>query len=261
LSELVGAPIPKSRKAIRFGKIDNSTGAVGLALSSYSMRRGDPGILSYDESSEKSLLAANRQFVSRNGKSLTIKRRNGEPFRFRNWEKPEGLDHDGDSASFLYAGPLGGSGYQKVDAYFMHDAPGSFLLNPENGDVLFVQTGDDMVSISRDYKRLMEMNNGSNPHFGIVVAGLREQGHVIELRCQAGRDGNRNPKIIPFFTGWHVEPYVGFYIVLFVQQLGSGSDTRYEAVPIQFSHKNSAWHVLVPEPQWFEQSTGLSCWQ
>jgi hypothetical protein len=261
LSQLVGAPIPKNIKEIRLEKIDNSMGIVGLMLSTYPTRQGDPGILSVDESGEKSFLATNQQIVSRTGKTLTIKRPDAEPFRFRNWERPEGHDREGDSERFSYAGPLGGSGYQKVDAYYMHDAPGSFLVNPDNGDALYVQSGEDMVSVSRDYKRLMVMNNGMNPPFGILVAGLRQQGHGIELQCQASRDKERKPKIIPFFSGWHVEPYVGFDVVLLVQQLGFESDTRYEAVPVKFNHKDSKWHVSVPEPQRFVKSTGLTCWQ
>lgn len=260
LSRFLTAPIPSNARPIAFDQIDNSVGAIGVMLSAYPRRSGDHEVLSDSEKNEKTLISVNRPVVSRLGKDLVIQVENGIAVRFQDWSIAEGTNYDGDSASFLYAGALGNSGYLIVDAFYEHDVPGTFLVNRKNGTTLSFQS-DDLKSVSKNYKMLMIMNSGLNPPFGILVTSLNELGYDVMMRCQ--RIGHRqdNPKIIPSFTGWHVTPFVGFDLVLLIQQPDSGSTPRYEAIPVRFSQKNSTWHIFVPEPQRFAQLSGLACWQ
>jgi len=261
LSELVRSPVPQAIKRIQFETIDNKMGSVELMLGAYPRRAGDPDILSGNKQNEASLLAANRQVAVRTGDTLTIRRKNDKNFVFRSWSKPGGVDHEGDGETFVYGGSLGNSGYQMVDAAYIHDSPGTFLLGPGGGDALFVQSGSDRVSVSKDKERLMVMTEGSYPAFGMMVVGLTPNGHRLEMRCQGSRDKLNSPKIIPFFTGWHVSPFIGFDVVLLVQQLGPEVNTRYEAIPVRFSAQNLEWHISVPEPLRFARSANLACWQ
>jgi len=260
LSRLLDAPIPSNVRPIAFEQIDNSMGAIGLMLSAHPRGFGDPEVLSVGGKNDKALISANRQIVSRLGKALVIQRENGNSIRFLDWSTAGGSDHEGDSESFLYAGALGNSGYLKVDAFYGHDAPGSFLINPKSGATLFVHSGSDLVSVSKNHRTLMTMNSGLNPPFGILVVSLNEAGYDITVRCQGSGDRRTSPKIIPFFTGWHVDPFIGFDLTLMIQQLDSGTTPRYEAIPVRFSQKDSTWHVSVPEPQRFAQASRLACW-
>jgi hypothetical protein len=259
------APISSKAKPISFEKIDNRTGQIGLMLSArYPLRHGDADILSAGEKKDNPSISSSH-IVSRKGKSLVIQREDGKPpFQFLDWTKTVGAGQEGDSESFVYAGSLGNSGYLKVDVFYGHDSPGSFLINPKNGDALLIHTGGDLASLSKDEKTLMIMNHGLNPSFSILVATLNQSGHNITLRCRedVGDRGFRiRPKIIPFFTGWHIKPYVGFDLFLIVQESDNNSVPRYEAIPVQFSEINSKWHVFVPDPQRFVQSTALKCWE
>lgn len=258
LSELLTAHISSKAKPIPFEKIDNSTGVIGLMLSTYPRRPGDAEILSVGKKKDNPSMSASRHIVSREGKALVIQRKDGKPpFRFLDWATQNGPNDDaGDSESFMYAGPLGTSGYLKVDLFYGRDAPGFFLVNPKNGDVL-LHSMSDTTSLSKDEKTLVVMNNGLNPPFSILIAALNKNGHSVDLRCQSA--GNK--AIIPFFTGWHGDPHVGFDLVLFVQLSDSAPSPRYEAIPVRFSKKDSGWHVFVPDPQSFANSSALTCWQ
>ena len=261
LYKLVRSPVPPVIKRIQFRTIDDKTGVVRLMLGAYPRRAGDPDILSGNNQNETSYLTANGQVVIRTGDTLTIRRKNEKNFVFRNWAKPGGVDHEGDGETFVYGGPLGNSGYQIVNVSYMHDSPGTFLLSPGGEDALYVQSGSDRVSVSKDKERLMVITEEPYPVFGILVMGLASNGHRLELRCQGSRDRVNRPKIISFFTGWHVPPFIGFDVVLLVQQLGGENSTRYEAIPVRFSAQNLEWQISVPEPQRFIQSTNITCWQ
>jgi len=262
LSGMLSLPIEVKSIGFPIEKLDNATGSVELMLASMQLsNRAQADVLTWDKGSDQARIAAFSRVAGRSGKTLVIERRNAEPFRFVDWSRAPRSDQDGDGEAFLYAGPLGNSGYHKVDAHYQHDAPGSFLLNPESGSVLFVSTGSDVVSFSKGRNKLVVMNDGLNPPFGILVAGLNARGHEIELRCQGAADRARNSRIIPFFTGWHSAGNLGFNLVLLVQQLDSGGAPRYEAVPVRFSQNGSRWRVQVPEPERFQAGAKLTCFQ
>jgi len=259
LSRLYATPIPSNARQLVFEQIDNRAGAIHVMLSAYPRRNEDPGMFSDGSGIEKMLIAANSKVVSRSGNTLVIQREQGEAFRFINSSTAGRPDFESDGNSFVYDGVLGNSGYLKVDAFYGSDAPSSFLINPKNGASLYIE-GSDLVSVSKDSKRLMIMNNGVNPPFGILMVSLNEAGYEVVVQCKDIRYKRTGSKIIPFFTGWHINPYVGFDVVLLIQQMDSGAIPRYEALPVQFSLKNSTWQVAVPDPQRFTQSSVLACW-
>jgi hypothetical protein len=257
LSRLLKASSQLKTRTIPFEKIDDTTGVIELTLSRTPRRLGDPEIVSPGKknANEEALIALNHDVVSRTEKTLTISTKTGSPFKFRDWRHVH-KDADDDSQAFTYSGVIANSGLHKVDVDYQHDGPGSFLINPTSGKILYVHTSSDLTSISRNGQRILVMNNGLNPPFGIIVSALAKDGHGIELQCVGAAD--RKPKITPFFLGWYPDPHVGFDLLLKVQNEGSGI---YEAVPVGFIQKSDGWHVSVPDPQRFVQFAKLACRQ
>lgn len=233
------------------------TGSVAPVLDRPEVRRGDPDVLTVvaGKSGEAQRIKARRGAVSRKGPLLTIGSRVGEPFRFRDWAQAATKDADGDEESFVYAGMLKGAGYHKVDVHFGHDSPGTFLVHPRSGKLLFVHAEDDLASLSRERNRLFVMSNGLNPPFGFLVAALRKDGPAVGLHCLAEKEG----RVVPSFRGWHASPAVGFDLVLVIRQAGDAE--AYEALPMRFLYLNNEWRALVPDAERLLQATGLNCWQ
>lgn len=233
------------------------TGSVAAVLERPEVRRGDPDVMAAtaQKQGEARRIAARRGAVSRKGVLLVVESRNGEAFRFRDWTKPATQEADGDEESFVYAGMLKGTGYHKVDIHFGHDSPGSFLVHPRSGKLLFVHSEDDLASLSQDRSRLLVMNNGLNPPFGFLLATLRKDGPAVRLHCLA--EGGR--RIIPSFRGWHASPAVGFDLVLVVRL--EEEQEIYEALPLRFLYLNNEWRALAPEADRLLSATGLTCWQ
>lgn len=233
------------------------TGSVAVVLERPEVRRHDPGVLSAraTRKGEAKRIAMRRGAVSRQGPLLTIGSRVGDAFRFRDVVRPATADADADGESFVYAGVLKNVGYHKVDIHFGHDAPGTFLVHPRSGKLLFVHAEDDFAALSADRSRLLVMNSGLNPPFGFLLAALRKDGPAVRLHCLAG--GER--RIIPSFRGWHASPAVGFDLVLVARQ--PGEQEAYEAFPLRFIYLNNEWRALAPDADRLLQATGLNCWQ
>lgn len=237
--------------------VNKQTGSVAPVLEKAEVRRGDPGVLSAGASKKEEArrISGRRGSVSRNGRILTIASRDGAPFMFRDWVKPATSEADGDEESFIYAGMLKGIGYHKVDVHFGHDAPGSFLIHPRSGRLLFVHAEDDLASLSQNQRHLLVVNNGLNPPFGLIVASLRRNGPAVQLHCLA--EGGQ--RVIPSFRGWHASPAIGFDIVLVVRQ--PGDPEIYEAMPMRFIYLNNEWRALVLDAERLQQATGMNCRQ
>lgn len=261
LSRVLIATTRSTTKKLTFETLDNSMDVMDRILSSYARRLGDPDVLSAGGRADKAQISANRKLVSRKGNLLVIGRPKGKQFQFRDGPAPGGYRREGTRDTFAYAGPLGTSGYHKVDAFSEHNARGFYLLNPENSAALFVHSESDLVSISTDQKNLMVMNHGLTSPFSLLVAVFDEHGVKIDLHCQSHVDGGIRQRIIPFFKGWHRTSKAGFDVVLLVQKLDDDPTPRFEAIPVRFNLKDSEWHVFVPDPQRFTRSTKVTCWQ
>ena len=251
------ARLKLANRPVNIETVSKQTGSVAPVLEKPEVRRGDPGVLfaGASKKGEARRIAGRRGGVSRNGKVLTIGSRVGAPFLFRDWVKAATSEADGDEESFVYAGMLKEIGYHKVDVHFGHDSPGSFLVHPRSGKLLFVHAEDDLAALSQDQRHLLVVNNGLNPPFGLIVASLRQNGPAVQLHCLA--EGGQ--RVIPTFRGWHASPAVGFDLVLVVRK--PGEPEIYEAMPMRFIYINNEWRALVLDAERLQQSTGLGCWQ
>lgn len=136
--------------------------------------------------------------VRREGKHLTIVPMRGMPVTFADWIEPAARNADGDEETHWYLGRLPGSAYERVEVQFGHDAPGSFLINPQNGRIAFVHNGADLVAPSPDGRLLLTWNS-LNPPPSLRVAALDETGPRMVVSCAAPERGLR---LTPVFKGW-----------------------------------------------------------
>lgn len=147
---------------------------------------------------ERELLGAAGGTVKRDGKRLTVTPVHGEPTEFIDWKIATTRTADGDEATHWYLGRLPGSGYARVEVQFGHDAPGNFLINPQNGKVAFVHNGADLVAPSPDGKLLVTWNSLNAP-LSLRVAALDADGPRLVLQCAAAEGETR---LTPVSKGW-----------------------------------------------------------
>ena len=148
---------------------------------------------------EKALIAAARGVARRDGKRLFVTPEHGEPAVYNDFVKPETKTAEGDLERHWYLGRMAGSGYDRVEVEFGHDSPGSFLMNPRNGEVMFVHNIGDIAAPSPDGRLLIEFNTLNAP-LSLRVAALDEAGPRLALLCAAP---DRNQRLTPVFKGWH----------------------------------------------------------
>lgn len=199
-----------------------------------------------NKNAENLLIAQHQSAVVRRSKTLSIKTSSGSPIRFRDMYKPEGKDHDGDSTEYLYAGPLAASGYQMVEAEYMHDSPGMYFINPQNRSLLYAHIGDHSVFFSKN-NQLLVLYNSLNSPFGFVLTVLSKNGHRVELYCLEQDNKKSNLK----FKGWHEPPNTGFDLTF----------QATEAIPIHLIHTSGKWHIFAPENYISVVASKLTCWQ
>jgi hypothetical protein len=147
---------------------------------------------------EQQLIAASSGAVKRDKKRLAVKPVAAPALVFVDWEEPTTKTADGDSEAHWYLGPLARNGFHQVEVQFGHDAPGSFLINPESGKSAFVHSGSDIVALSPDGSLLVTYNL-DNPPLMLRVAALDAAGPRVELECAAGSDD----RSLAQFKGWH----------------------------------------------------------
>jgi hypothetical protein len=150
------------------------------------------------EMHEKALIVGAGASVRREGKRLTIAPRQGISATFVDRVEPATRNADGDAETHWYLGRLPGSGYERVEVQFGHDAPGSFLVNPRNGRIAFVHNGADLVAPSPDGRLLLTWNS-LNPPLTLRVAALDETGPRPVVSCAATESGVRLTLV---FKGW-----------------------------------------------------------
>jgi hypothetical protein len=149
---------------------------------------------------EKTLLAA-ASSVRRDGAAIDIKVGNSGSIRFVDWTMPTTKTADGDEETHWYLGTLPGSGYERVEVQFGHDAPGSFLINAKSGKVAFVHNGSDIVAPAPDGLHLLTFNV-DNPPLSLRVAVLDASGPRVELQCAAAE---KDEATSAQFKGWHAQ--------------------------------------------------------
>ena len=186
--------------------------------------RSDPKVVGisdmYAPKSEPARIDADKAAVSRDGQTLTVKPESGPPVVFKDWSVPADDQTEGDARHFMYLGKTAHNGFYRVEALYAHDSPGSFFVNPKNGKTLYAHNGVDTVAPSPDGKRMLVLNDGLNPPFGLVVAGVGHDEPAVELLCRCNATP-QSGQIAPFFKGWHMSFYAGFDLVLIMEQKAS----------------------------------------
>ena len=201
--------------------------------------------LSCSRQHERVLANATRGAVRREGKHLTIVPMRGMPVTFVDWIEPATRSADADEEGHWYLGRLPGSAYERVEVQFAHDAPGSFLVNPQNGKVAFVHNGADLVAPSPDGRLLLTWNS-LNPPLSLRVAALDEAGPRLVVSCAAPDRGDR---LTPVFKGWRDAATFDFVVE-------TGEPTRRLAAELM--RTGSQWVLRASDTARLER-IGLGC--
>jgi hypothetical protein len=151
------------------------------------------------KAAERTQIDTNSRRVARNGKQLVVTPVEGAAATFLDWTLPETKTADGDAETHYYLGRLVGSGYHRVEVRFGHDAPGSFLINPKNGKVVFVHNGGDIVAVSQAGWHIADFAAEDIQH-PLRVAALDESGPRVELQCASASTGDKTEVQL---KGWH----------------------------------------------------------
>jgi hypothetical protein len=181
---------------------------------------------------ERKLLATAGGNVVRDGARLTIRGGNGTTAAFVDWNQASTKNSEGDAETHWYLGTLPGSGYDRVEVEFGHDAPGSFLVNRKNGKVAFVHNAADLAAPSPD-GRLLVTWNALNPPLSLRVAALDADGPRPVLQCQAPEG---KAPLTPVFKGWHADAQFDFVV-----EIGAGKSMARLAASA--SQREGHWHV------------------
>jgi len=193
--------------------------------------------------------------VRRQGKQLIVTPRHGAAIRLQNWSAPETAVADGDSETFVYAGKLPGSGYQRVEVRYQHDAPGSALINPLSGKSAYVHNGSDAVALSPDGKRIVDLNVQMSP-LRLAIASLDADGPAPELLCVSPEGPVYGTGLSATFKGWRSSNSLDVEL-----SFVPGSNASVETFPLRLEFDGQAWRANAAMPGRLEQSAGLSCRQ
>lgn len=169
---------------------------------------------------ERQLIAAQSAAVKRAGKRLIVKPAAAAPVTFIDWTQATTKNADGDSETHSYLGALPGNGLHRIEVQFGHDAPGSFLVNPESGKTAFVHNGSDIVALSPGARHLITFNP-DNPPVRLRIAALDAAGPRLEFECTANAAAAAAQ-----LKGWHDARSVDLVI--------AGS-------PLRLTHAEQGW--------------------
>jgi len=191
---------------------------------------------------EQNLIAAADGAVRHEQQRLVIKPAAAPAVTFIDWAEPTTGTADGDSETHWYLGTLPGNGFHQVEVQFGHDAPGSFLVNPQNGKSAFVHNGSDIAAPAPGGMHLVTFN-ADNPLL-LRVAALDAAGPRLELECAAHAQG----RLTAQFKGWHDE--ASFDLVL----TAPGAPP----LPVRIAHENAGW-TLEPADPGALPAAGIAC--
>jgi hypothetical protein len=196
---------------------------------------------------EKALLAREGIAVSRQGKELILTPKSGPAALFRDFQKPETKNTEGDSARHAYAGRIGQGALHRILVDFGHDAPGSFLVSAETGKAAFVHDAGDVVVLSRGGERLVLFNDLNAP-ITFVVGGLPASGAAPEVVCRLGEKGRGTIAL----KGWRGADSVDLV-------LGMGKSDQ-ELIPLRLEKGPAGWQLLVPDPRRMALPDAVRCY-
>lgn len=197
---------------------------------------------------EGALVGASGGVVKRDGRQLTVVSKDGHASTFVDWKQPTTKTADGDQETHWYLGTLPGNGYHRVEVEFGHDAPGSFLINPQSGKVAFVHNAADLAVPAPDGWLLVTWNS-LNPPLSLRVAALDAAGPRLVLQCDAPE--GREP-LTPVFKGWRGAEQFDFVVEVGRQ----GKSMARMAASLR--RAGDRWQLAVSDRARLE-SMGLAC--
>lgn len=127
--------------------------------------------------------------VSRKGDALTLVPAAGKPVRFADRVVPATRTTDGDATRFQFAGLLAGTRFWRVESDYQHDSPGSWLIDPANGDAFYTHNGGAAAVLSVDghWLAVAELLNAP---YQITLTELAATPAAVKVDCRVG-DGTR----------------------------------------------------------------------
>ena len=197
---------------------------------------------------EKTLIAATGGAVKRDGKRLVVTPEHGDPAFYDDFVKPQTKSAEGDLERHWYLGRMAGNGYERVEVEFGHDSPGSFLMNPRNGEVMFVHNIGDIATPSPGGLLLVEFNTLNAP-LSLRVAALDETGPRLALLCAAP---DRKQRLTPVFKGW--SDATSFDVVV---EIGEQSKSM-ARLALRIGRDAQVWKLGASDPARLT-SIGLAC--
>lgn len=189
--------------------------------------------------------------AKREDKRLTITPSNGAPVVFADWKDIVTKSIDGETETHWYLGALKGSGYQRVEVQFLHDSPGSFLINPVSGKSLFVHNGSDVSALSPDGQLLLDYDDLNAP-LTVRIASLDADGPAMTLQCK-GPSEDEGPRFE--FKGWRDAATADLALVGHAQR-----SKLAHATAVRLRKTASGWEVATDHPEGLKD-IGFSCQQ
>jgi hypothetical protein len=149
---------------------------------------GDDAVL--QRQGESARLAAAGDRIDRRGDVLTLHPAHGAPLRFTDVVVKATKTRDGDATRFLFAGTLPGTRFWRLESGYQHDSPGSWLVDPDNGDAFFVHNGAGGAVLSADghWLAVAELLNAP---YQITLTELSATPAAVRIDCRVDDAGAR----------------------------------------------------------------------
>jgi hypothetical protein len=134
-------------------------------------------------SRERARIAGTGGLVARRGKRLEVTPTGAAPLAFTDWEDAGSRTAEGDKRWYWYAGTMPGSDYLRVEVHYGHDAPGSYLIQPQTGALAYVHHGDKVGAVAGDGAHVATFDELNDPH-RVEIAAMDATGPRVEMECR-----------------------------------------------------------------------------
>jgi hypothetical protein len=132
---------------------------------------------------EASALASTGGRVARKGKQLSVSPARGATLHFVDYEQKGTAEADGDAIVYTFDGTLAKTRLWRVEVHYQHDAPGSWLIDPETGVSLFVHNGGQTTAVSNDGRWLFNAEPYNAP-FRVTLTDLADPAFPNRVDCR-----------------------------------------------------------------------------
>lgn len=138
--------------------------------------------------------------VARDGDTLVLTPREGEPLRFTDWAMPARADADGDFVRYRYVGALPGKAWWTVEVQYGHDAPSTWLVNAASGHAVHVHNGGETSTLSPDGRWLATFDTNAAP-YRLALVFLGDAAPSLAVDCLFTPAASERPTACGFEGG------------------------------------------------------------